>query len=70
MQISWIKLSATGRETIYVSLRVFSADGTVSKCQQQRKNEACIGDRHRIEIVRESRGIALKREEDKLPKAL
>lgn len=37
MQISWIKLSATGRETIYVSLRVFSADGTVSKCQQQRK---------------------------------
>lgn len=54
MQISWIKLSATGRETIYVSLRVFSADGTVSKCQQLRKNVACIGDRRRIEIVRES----------------
>lgn len=35
MQISWIILSATGKETVYVSLRVFSVNGTASKCQHR-----------------------------------
>lgn len=61
MQISCIKLSTTGKETVYVSLRVFSVNGTVSKCQQQKKHVACTGDKRKIEIVRESGGTALKR---------